>query len=185
MSPIVAGARDGLDDFVAAARAWCTDEQLRLAELVSARLESTVRPGYLGPYTIVHGDYRLDNLMFRPDGSVVVLDWQMVAAAPDGAADILLLLASSMDGARRRLLLDELLARYCDALARGGVRWAPDQLRPSMQRTLALCVGRMIVAHRLPSPNARAVEMRRRLYDGYWDLADTLELADLLELSGT
>lgn len=28
------------------------------------------------PWTLLHGDYRLDNLLFRPDGEVVVLDWQ-------------------------------------------------------------------------------------------------------------
>ena len=31
------------------------------------------------PWTLCHGDYRLDNLMFRSNGETVVLDWQGVS----------------------------------------------------------------------------------------------------------
>ena len=35
------------------------------------------------PFAVVHGDYRLDNLMFHPDGGdVVALDWQTVTVGP-------------------------------------------------------------------------------------------------------
>ncbi len=36
-----------------------------------------------GPATVVHGDYRLDNLLFHPvDRTVTVLDWQTCAVGP-------------------------------------------------------------------------------------------------------
>lgn len=45
-----------------------------------------------GPATIVHGDYRLDNCMLAPDGSVVaVLDWELCTLG-DPLADLGLLL---------------------------------------------------------------------------------------------
>jgi aminoglycoside phosphotransferase (APT) family kinase protein len=28
---------------------------------------------------LIHGDYRLDNLLFRPEGATVLLDWQALA----------------------------------------------------------------------------------------------------------
>ena len=31
------------------------------------------------PWTLIHGDYRLDNLLFRPEGKTVLLDWQALA----------------------------------------------------------------------------------------------------------
>jgi aminoglycoside phosphotransferase (APT) family kinase protein len=54
----------------------------RLGELLSA----TQPPG--GPPTLVHGDYRLDNVVVAPDGSIVaVLDWEM-ATQGDPLADL-------------------------------------------------------------------------------------------------
>lgn len=39
------------------------------------------------PATLVHGDYRLDNVAVMPDESVVVLDWQFAAQGP-GVMDV-------------------------------------------------------------------------------------------------
>ena len=58
-------------------------------ELVT-RLEATV-PGR-SDATIVHGDYRLDNLLVRDDRVVAVLDWEM-STLGDPLADLAVLLA--------------------------------------------------------------------------------------------
>ncbi|HET6772883.1 MAG TPA: phosphotransferase family protein [Acidimicrobiales bacterium] len=59
-----------------------------------------------GPAAIVHGDYRLDNCLLRPDGSVAaVLDWELCTLG-DPLADVGLLLVywTDRDDARPALL---------------------------------------------------------------------------------
>jgi aminoglycoside phosphotransferase (APT) family kinase protein len=62
-----------------------------LVEEVAARLEKSVPPQ--GPATIVHGDYRLDNVIVDPrDGAVLaVLDWELCTLG-DPMADVGMLL---------------------------------------------------------------------------------------------
>ena len=75
------------------------------------------------PRTIVHGDFRADNLLFgapRP----VVLDWQ-TAGFGAGTADLSYFLASSLPVAARRQYEEALVRRYHAALtSRGaGLSW--------------------------------------------------------------
>ena len=84
--------------------------------------------GYLAtrsePRTIVHGDFRADNLLFggpRP----VVLDWQ-TAGFGSAASDLSYFLASSLPVAARRRYEEALVQRYHAELGRRGVAqtWA-------------------------------------------------------------
>jgi aminoglycoside phosphotransferase (APT) family kinase protein len=65
--------------------------EIPLVEEVAARLEKSVPPQ--GPATIVHGDYRLDNVIVDPGtGSVLaVLDWELCTLG-DPMADVGMLL---------------------------------------------------------------------------------------------
>lgn len=72
-----------------------------------------------GPRTIVHGDFRADNLLFggpRP----VVLDWQTCSYGP-GLSDLSYFLASSLQVPDRQRYERQLVGRYHDALTAGGV----------------------------------------------------------------
>jgi hypothetical protein len=73
------------------------------------------------PFAVVHGDYRLDNLMFPPEGEdVAALDWQSVTAAPPGR-DVGYFLGTSLETPARRDAEDELVDDYHAALAARGV----------------------------------------------------------------
>jgi hypothetical protein len=54
-------------------------------------------------FALLHGDYRLDNLMFHPDGSVAAVDWQTVGVGLPGR-DLAYLIATSMEPEDRRAI---------------------------------------------------------------------------------
>jgi hypothetical protein len=71
------------------------------------------------PRTIVHGDFRADNLLFGR-GRPVVLDWQ-TAGFGAAAGDLSYFLASSLPVAARRQYEEALVRRYHAGLERRGV----------------------------------------------------------------
>lgn len=82
------------------------------------------------PWTLVHQDYRVENLMFGPDGSgeVAVIDWQGIGLGP-GSYDLAYILGGSMETALRRTHEEALLQQYHAALTAAGVEgYSLDQL---------------------------------------------------------
>jgi Phosphotransferase enzyme family len=78
----------------------------------------TARPE---PFSLIHGDYRLDNLMFDPDrGTVSVVDWQTLNLGPP-ARDVAYLLGTSLDVPERRTHEVEIVRVYFDELVARGV----------------------------------------------------------------
>lgn len=75
----------------------------------------------LDRFTLIHGDYRPDNLMFMPDGSVVTtLDWQTLGLGLAGR-DIGYFLATSLEPDARRANERRLVEAYHEALCDFGV----------------------------------------------------------------
>ncbi|HVU60176.1 MAG TPA: phosphotransferase [Mycobacteriales bacterium] len=76
---------------------------------------------YDGPKTLVHGDYRLDNMLF-PEGSTVpmIVDWQTASWGPP-AMDVAYFIGGSLTTADRRAHSAELLDVYHRALVAEGV----------------------------------------------------------------
>ena len=71
--------------------------------------------------SMVHGDYRLDNLLFSTtDDSVAAVDWQTVTFASP-ARDLAYFLGNSLGTEDRRSHEDELIDHYLEVLAEGGV----------------------------------------------------------------
>lgn len=73
------------------------------------------------PVTFVHGDWKMGNLGRRPDGRVVLLDWDRASAGP-GAADLAWYLAVNSD--RLPESKEAACERYRQALADCGVETA-------------------------------------------------------------
>ena len=72
-----------------------------------------------GPWTLLHGDFRLDNVLFRPNGEIVVLDLQGLGYGR-AAVDVAYFVTTALNVEHR----DEeqrLLHTYHDALVQAGV----------------------------------------------------------------
>jgi hypothetical protein len=97
---------------------------LALGEQVGDRLEGLLRALEEPPHTIVHADFRADNLLFdgpsRPD-PVVVVDWQL-AIRGRGVLDVARLLCGSLSPPDRAACEMVALRRWHQTLEAGGVR---------------------------------------------------------------
>lgn len=83
------------------------------------------------PFTAVHGDYRLDNLLFGPgEHDVAVVDWQTIDCS-SGGRDLAYLLGNSMLVDDRRTHEESLLATYRTAMADHGVDMTAGELQHS------------------------------------------------------
>lgn len=103
--------------------------------------------------TLVHGDYRLDNLMFETTDSgctVSAVDWQTLSVAC-GGQDLAYLLGNSCAPEQRRGHEDRMLEAYRESMAILGVKLSAEEVRsdylygtfqgPSITMLGALAVG--------------------------------------------
>ncbi len=75
----------------------------------------------LGRFSLIHGDYRLDNMLFDPDGEQVwVVDWQTLGVGLP-ARDLAYFTATSLRPELRSAIERDLVAAYHDALLGHGV----------------------------------------------------------------
>ena len=116
LGDVLAGAVDEFVERYGAALGDADVDTLRGAAASTGRWAAT--PVEL--FAVVHGDYRLDNLMFSSEGSVVALDWQ-TATVGSPMRDLAYFLETSLDVELRRGHEQELLGIYADALVDGGV----------------------------------------------------------------
>ncbi len=72
------------------------------------------------PHTLVHFDFRADNLFFSADGSVVVIDWQAISQG-GGVADVGYFISQNLSIRDRRAHENDLLRAYHDSLVANGV----------------------------------------------------------------
>ncbi len=113
------------------------------------------------PSTLVHVDLHLDNVLFRRDGTPVILDWTEAVRGP-AAIDFSMLLLSCMRPDVRKQEEAKLAERYATALAAQGVkRYGAGQLMQD-----ATCAGLLLMAGfvrwagRTPDPREEGPRVR-------------------------
>ncbi|MFZ4689722.1 MAG: phosphotransferase family protein [Polymorphobacter sp.] len=120
-SALVEAALPGLaEGFAERYAARLAPEVIALARALAANITA-----FLGwprsASSVVHGDFRLDNLLFAPDGGLFVVDWQTVGVGCP-FADLAYLIGTSMaDPAARAAAEPALFDAYLAALAARGV----------------------------------------------------------------
>jgi Ecdysteroid kinase-like family len=92
---------------------------IELLDRVQAELPEMLAHLASPPTVLLHGDYRLDNLLFRPDGSVVVVDYQLVGTGRPGW-DVAYFITTALT-AEHRSEEEQMLHHYHSALVDAGV----------------------------------------------------------------
>ena len=110
----------------------------------SDNIERTIRLHRDVPQCMLHGDFRLDNMFFAPDGGFrALIDWQLSSFGP-AVSDIAYFICGSIDPEVREVDIDDLLARYHAALVSAGVEDYPlEDLKAHYADTLLLLLARM------------------------------------------
>jgi aminoglycoside phosphotransferase (APT) family kinase protein len=75
---------------------------------------------YAGPRTLIHGDFRSENVLFNANGRTTTVDWQTLSESC-GLADVAYFIGGSLDIETRRQCERDLLQHYRQSLAACGV----------------------------------------------------------------
>lgn len=125
-------------------------EAIAVGEQVGRQFEALVQRVESGPRTLVHFDFRADNLLFDASAApsrAVVLDWQLTVRAR-GAFDVARLLCGSLPVADRDRDEVELVRRWHALLLAGGVReYSLDQALCDYRTSALVCLYFIIVFH--------------------------------------
>jgi thiamine kinase-like enzyme len=96
---------------------WLKDNGIRLTEVLGEH-----------PRTLLHGDFRLDNLCFDDNvGEVLLLDWQTMLSGC-AAVDLAYFLSAALPLETTDERIEELLEYYRQGLAKNGIEISSDRL---------------------------------------------------------
>jgi hypothetical protein len=95
------------------------DGTLERLDAIQARVPEICASLAAEPWTLLHGDFRLDNVLFRPNGELVVLDFQGLGSGRP-AIDVAYFITTALT-AEHRDNEEPLLRTYHEALVAAGV----------------------------------------------------------------
>ena len=145
---------------------------------VFARLLSELAAG---PNTMTHGDYRADNILLAPDGSVALLDFQLIGTG-SAAYDLAYFVTQSLDPEVASANEQALFTRWLDGLRAGGVPERDlDRMWEDYRKAALFCLVYPIVASRgMDLSDARQRGLVECMNGRFSRAVDELSLEDLL-----
>ena len=101
-----------------------SDRMRRLAEAFGPRVVDHIEGLAVGPQTLTHGDFRLDNMFFGGVGTddFTVIDWQTSGLIGSGVYDVAYFMVSSVPTEVRRRIEREALEEYHGILCSMGAK---------------------------------------------------------------
>lgn len=153
----------------------------RVAPGWSDAMPTMLRSLATGPTTLTHGDYRADNILFGDDGSLALLDFQLIGVG-SGAYDLAYFVTQSLDAAVAADHEKALFRRYAEALVAAGVPESETTQLWDDYRTAALfCLAYPVIASRgMDLSDARQRTLVEQMNTRFARAVDDLALADLL-----
>jgi len=149
--------------------------------LYCPRAMAVARRSFDKPYTLTHGDYRLDNLLIGARQQVLAFDWQLVQRS-QGVGDVVYFGAvSNVEAVHFGRTWEPLLRAYHKALGRRGVVCSVDELQAAARFNALRALGVFLVAGgNLDVSTGRGTNLRRFLSQRLNEVAETLDLPGLL-----
>lgn len=156
---------------------WCEAFAPRVVEWIASYAD--------WPFTLIHGDFRLDNMFFAPDGSVTLIDWQLAMRAPS-TTDLVYFLGTNLPTEMRRAVQASLIDRYAAGLRAQGVptEWSdPTRItRGYAEGVLFYCTSFAASILTLDTANERGAALMDALVRRAFAAADDLDAGTLLGL---
>lgn len=187
--PLIVGTleqsyQDIWDQFLDRFQAGLTSSMLHTAERFGKHLDKVTARLAEPPCTIVHGDYRLDNMFFGTDGNEPVLtmiDWQ-IASKGRGVFDVAYFLTGTLEPNERRSKEVDLLKRYHQSLVQAGVSgYSYEQCFLDYRLSALYClVYAVIGGGSVDLVNDRAVAIWTAMVERDFAAVEDLDAADLL-----
>lgn len=158
----------------------------RLVDAFAASYQHLVASLANDAVTMVHGDFRLDNMLFgdRPgDPPIAIIDWQLpFRSIPQW--DIAYFLAGNFDPEVRRANQEDLLRAYHEALLRHGViGYSFEECWRDYRKAALVLIGYMVTGAADVDPetlNDRGRELMDRMFSRYGEAVLDLESAEFL-----
>jgi hypothetical protein len=130
------------EEFVSRFGTLIGPEKLQILDKAQREIPELLEPLGKPPWTLLHGDYRLDNILYRPDGSIVVIDFQILSKGRPGW-DVAYFITTALNPEHKNEE-DTLLRHYHNVLYSEGVSDYPFDLLLEDVR-----VTKLLLAHRL------------------------------------
>ena len=148
---------------------------IALGDQLAAQLETLLEQIEQPPHTIVHSDFRADNLLFDPSSRtdpIVVLDWQLTIRGR-GIMDAARLLCGSMRLSDRAACETDLLRCWHETLLRGGVReYSWERATDDYRTATLLCLYYPVTIHEAEeAAGPRGAALAREQIDRFFTAA--------------
>lgn len=149
----------------------------RFTEAIPALLQALAA----GPATLLHGDFRADNMLFDAD-ELVLLDFQLIGSGR-AAYDLAYFTTQSLGTEVAAAHEQDLFDRWVAGLARAGVADTDrEQCWLDYRRAALFCLTYPVVASRgMDLDDPRQLALVQTMIDRYGRAAEELDLAELLE----
>jgi len=135
-----------LPKYVAANSAQLSQRDRQLLEWLKSNGMELMNKLSNRPYTLLHGDFRLDNMFFDDENDdVVLMDWQSPGCGPAGL-DLSYFLSASMAADVTDEEMDQLIEYYRLQLAESGVEITREQMRWDYEAGMLVVLLRVIPA---------------------------------------
>lgn len=118
-----------------------TYRHLEIVNWLVANADSFAKTMSKLPYTLLHGDYRMDNLCFDDaNGQLIVFDWQTLLQGP-GGYDLAYFISSTKTVVPEK----ELLERYQHQMSQAGVELSTARIRFEFEMGLLANIQRLLL----------------------------------------
>jgi Phosphotransferase enzyme family len=183
MQMLFGAAQAGIDPFLERFGEVLDSNQRTIVRRLAAAGPGLLTQLWEPPFTVAHGDYRLDNMLFGSTEDappVCLVDWQMTRSAPPGI-DVAVFLATCVDIDYRRAQERAILGGWVEQLRSAGVTGFDDDVALQRYRAGSLYPMILCVAAALTlGQNERDDKLWRQIARGAAALVADVEADQLI-----